>query len=109
MLDNWQPEVRVEHLSERYVKKFQTRGLDYSVRVNNLLGNEGEGLPINEMIARKTVALHEMLDTVLHDIPDHDFVRLVISNRYLQDLINLPFARRDHINVDRIFEYFQNF
>ena len=56
------------------------------------------------MIARITVALHEMLDRVVQGVPNNDFVRLVISNRYLQNPINLPFVRRGHINVARILD-----
>ena len=82
---NWQPNVIVEHVGQRYVDKFKTKGLDYFVIINNLEGDNGARMYVNDLMARLTVSIQEVLSRVLDGIPNHDFVRIVISNRYLQN------------------------
>ena len=94
----------VEHVGQRYVDKFKTKGLDYFVRIDNLEGNNGARMYVNDLMARLTVSIQEMLNRVLDAIPNHDFVRIVINNRYQQNAIYVPFQRRDQINVQTILD-----
>ena len=45
-----------------------------------------------------------MLDSIFYGIPLHDFVIVVIDNQYLQNSINMPFARREHISVTTLLD-----
>ena len=59
---------------------------------------------VNDLMARLTVTIQEMLNGVLDGITNHEFVRIVINNRYLQNPIYVPFQRRDQINVQTILD-----
>ena len=78
--------------------------MDYEVRIDNLQGNDDQRIPVEQLIDRITVSLQEMFDQLLVGIPNHSFVRLVINNRHLQNPINLPFVRRDHINLATVLQ-----
>ena len=65
--------------------------LDYFVRIDNLEGDNGARMHVNDLMARLTVSILEMLNRVLDAIPNHDFVRIVINKRYLQNPIYVPF------------------
>ena len=82
--------------------------MDYEVRIDNLQGNIDQRIPVEQLIDRITVSLQQMLDQVLVGIPNHDFVRLVINNRHLQTSINLPFVRREHINLATVLQILTN-
>ena len=102
--ENWQPKVTVEHVGQRYFEKFKTKGLVLFVWIDNLEGDNGTRMHVNGLMARLTVSIQEMLNRVLNGIPNHDFVRIVINNRYLQNPIYVPFQRRDQINVHTILD-----
>ena len=55
-------------------------------------------------MARITLSIQEMLNTLLQGVNGHDFIRIVIQNRYLYEAINLPFMRRDELNVSEVLE-----
>ena len=107
-VDNWKCNVTVDKVGEKFIKKFNTKALDYEVRIDNLQGNIDQRIPVEQLIDRITVSLQQMLDQVLVGIPNHDFVRLVINNRHLQTSINLPFVRREHINLATVLQILTN-
>ena len=93
----------VEKVTQRKVKKFSTTGMDYKVRFDNLQGNNGERLPVDELEQRILLSLQEMLNRLLQGINGNDFVRIVINNNAFDlGAINLPFMRRDQLNLDAI-------
>ena len=68
-----------EHVGQRYVDKFKTKGLDYFVRIDSLEGDNGVRMHVNDFMARLTVSIQEMLNRVLDGIPNHDFVRINVQ------------------------------
>ena len=102
--EDWQPSVRVTKVGQKFVKKFQTKGTDCFVRIENLEGQNHERLNYEILIQRLTESLQQMIDEVLNGIPDNHFVRLMINNHYLHNLIYIPFGRRNHMNVEAILE-----
>ena len=87
---------------------FNTAGSDFEVRFENLQGQNGESLLVDELMIRITLSMQEMLNRLLDGINGHDFVRIVIQNRYLYEAIKLPFIRRDQLNVDVILAAIMN-
>ena len=49
---NWQPNMIVEHVGQRYVDKFKTKGLDYFVRIDNLEGDNNAGMHVNDLTVK---------------------------------------------------------
>ena len=98
----WQPNVIVQKISQKDVPMFNTTGLDYEVRFANLEGQDEQRLPVDELMARITLSTQEMLNRLLQGVNGHDFIRIVIQNRYLYEAINLPFMRRDQLNVEAV-------
>ena len=91
--------MRINNVEERFIKKLQTEPLDYCVNINGLNGNSDEARLNSETLRARIAAYPQhMLNIILHGIPLHDFVRVVINNQYLQNSINMPLARRKHIS-----------
>ena len=107
-VDSWKCNVTVDKVGQKFIKKFNTKALDYEVRIDNLQGNIDQRIPVEQLIDRITVSLQQMLDQLLVGIPNHDFVRLVINNRHLQNSINFPFVRREHINLATVLQILTN-
>ena len=107
-VDNWKSNVTVDKVGEKFIKKFNTKALDYEVRIDNLQGNIDQRIPVEQLIDRITLSFQEILDQLLVGIPNHEFVRLVINNRHLQNPINLLFVRREHINLATVLQILTN-
>ena len=102
--EEWQPSVRVTKVGQKFVRKFQTKGTDYFVRIDNLEGQNHERLNYEILIQKLTESLQRMIDEVLNGIPNNHFVRLMINNHFLHNPIYIPFDRRNRINVEAILE-----
>ena len=61
-VDSWKSNVAVDKVGEKFIKKLNTKALDYEVRINNLQGNNDQRIPVEQLIDRITVSLQEMLD-----------------------------------------------
>ena len=55
--ENWEATVQVNKVGQKFIKKFQTRGTDYFVRIGNLEGQNGERLDFQTLVQRLTVSL----------------------------------------------------
>ena len=71
-VDNWKSNVTVDKVAEKFIKKFNTKALDYEVIIDSLQGNNDQGIPIEQLIDRITVSLQEILDQLLVDITNDD-------------------------------------
>lgn len=88
------PSHRVTKVSERHVKKYNARVMDYNIAFQPA---ENMG-PMLDMMPRVNDMFENIIDEMLVGVRERDFVRLVLNAPQLDRPVSLPFIRRDQMN-----------
>ena len=88
----------IEGVKEVNIKKFRTKGTNYSLRFNNTMAD----VEIKDVHER----LHEVFQHILNDtvgeVPSRDQVRMVIHSTQLKTPISFPFKPAQALTTERI-------
>ena len=93
----------IDRVSSTHSRKFNTRAERYLINVERMPAQ----LDIPQALGYLRNLLDDIVRTVLRDVDQRDFVRLVITSPdgLLQTPISIPFVRRDNLSIDRIMDY----
>ena len=90
----------IESVSKTNSKKFKTTANRYLIKVNDIPPQQD--IPSALRLLRQI--LNDLVDQILHELPQHDMVRLVISSPFLDYPMSIPFVLRGNFDIDRILE-----
>ena len=92
----------LENVKKVNIKKFKTKGTNYTVRFNNKLGN----VEINNLHEPLHGIFQQILNHTIGGVPPHDQVRLVIHSPQLEYPINFPFMAPQRLSTELILSNF---
>ena len=94
----------IENVKEVNIKKFRTKGTNYTLRFNNTMADD-EITNVHER-------LHDVFQQILNDTvggaPSHDQIRMVIHSTQLKKPIAFPFMAPQDLTTERILSEFQS-
>ena len=95
--ENERPYV-IENVKEVNIKKFRTKGTNYSLRFNNIMAD----VEIKDVHERLHEVFQHILDDTVGGIPSRDQVRMVIHSTQLEYPIAFPFKPAQALTTERI-------
>ena len=93
----------IESVKDVNIKKFKTKGTNYTVRFNNALADA----EINNLHERLHGIFQQILNETIGGVPPHDQVRLFLHSQQLDYPINFPFMAPKKLTTERILSEFQ--
>ena len=95
--DDERPYV-IENVKEVNIKKFRTKGTNYSLRFNNIMAD----VEIKDVHERLHEVFQHILNDTVADVPSRDQVRMVIHSTQLEYPIAFPFKPAQGLTTKRI-------
>ena len=100
--DDERPYV-IEGIKEVNVKKFRTKGTNYTLRFNNTMAD----VEIKNLHERLHDVFQQILDDTVGGVPSCDQIRLIIHSTQLKNPIAFPFNPAQDLTTERILSDFQ--
>ena len=100
--DDERPYV-IEGIKEVNVKKFRTKGTNYTLRFNNTMAD----VEIKNLHERLHDVFQQILDDTVGGVPSRDQIRLIIHSTQLKNPIAFPFNPAQDLTTERILSDFQ--
>ena len=88
----------IEGVKEVNIKKFRTKGTNYSLRFNNTMAN----VEIKDVHECLHEVFQHILDDTVGEVPSRDQVRMVIHSTQLKKPISFPFKPAQALTTERI-------
>ena len=88
----------IEGVKEVNIKKFRTKGTNYSLRFNNAMAD----VEIKDVHERLHDVFQHIFDDTVGDVPSHDQVRMIIHSTQLKNPIAFPFKPAQALTTERI-------
>ena len=93
----------VTNVKQVQVKKFQTTGVDYTVRFKNTFAN----MELSDYHTRLHEIFESLLETITEGISRRDQVRFVLRSPQFETPISLPFMRMESLTSERVLAEFE--
>ena len=93
----------IENVKEVNIKKFRTKGTNYSLRFNNIMAD----VEIKDVHERLHEVFQHILNDTVGDVPSRDQVRMVIHSTQLKKPISFPFKPAQALTTERILSQVQ--
>ena len=88
----------IEGVKEVSIKKFKTKGTNYTLRFNNAMGD----VEIKDVHEHLHDVFQHILDDTVGDVPSRDQVRMIIHSAQLKTPISFPFKPAQALTTERI-------
>ena len=88
----------IEGVKEVDIKKFRTKGTNYSLRFNNAMAD----VEIKDAHERLHDVFQHIFDDTVGDVPSRDQVRMIIHSAQLKNPIAFPFKPAQALTTERI-------
>ena len=96
--DNDEDRYVIENVKKVNIKKFRTKGTNYSLRFNNIMAD----VEIKDVHERLHEVFQHILNDTIGDVPSRDQVRVVIHSTPLEYPIAFPFKPAQALTTERI-------